>query len=135
MEPNRARLEAGRVSLRLDRPADALGFARQALAREPRNAEALLVAGLASLALETPAEATAFLQQAATIDPPVVDGDRTLTTRLGLPSIPRSLMMASRSVSTKTMSGWTMVVSARMQSIGAKNSLPRHEGRQVGAVP
>jgi tetratricopeptide (TPR) repeat protein len=66
---SRAAIQAGRVSLRLGRPTEALGFGRQVLAREPQSAEALLVAGLASLALKAPAEATAFLQQAAALEP------------------------------------------------------------------
>jgi cytochrome c-type biogenesis protein CcmH/NrfG len=55
--------------LRLDRPSEALAQARQLLARDPRNVDALLVAGRAALALNAPAEAAQFLREAAVIQP------------------------------------------------------------------
>ena len=49
-------LMAAEASLRLGRSGDALAFARTVLAREPQNADALLVAGQAAAALGTPGQ-------------------------------------------------------------------------------
>ncbi len=64
-----AQVQAGRVSLRLDRPSEALALARKIIEREPRNVDALTIAGLASMAQNASAEAATFLQQAAALQP------------------------------------------------------------------
>jgi len=65
---SRAQIQAGRVSLRLERPSEALALARKVIAREPRNVDALTIAGLASMR-QNSAEAVTFLQQAAALEP------------------------------------------------------------------
>jgi len=55
----------------------------------------------------------------------VVEGERISTTRVGGPSIPRELMAGSRRVSRYTRSGWTMLVSLRITSIGEYRIFPR----------
>jgi spermidine synthase len=57
-------LGSAKASFRAGRHPDALAFARQVLAREPRNVEAMLVAGLASTGLHARAQATTFFDQA-----------------------------------------------------------------------
>src|SRR5262249_7201928 len=79
---NQARLEAARLSLRLDRPSAGLALARDLSTRDPRNAEALLVAGRAALALNMPRDAVALLQKAAELKPENEEIKRALSKAL-----------------------------------------------------
>jgi len=60
---------AGHACLNLHRPAEALRFAKRAIAREPINADALFLAGLASRAAGATTDATAFFERARTLQP------------------------------------------------------------------
>jgi spermidine synthase len=62
-------LMAGRISLDLGRPVEALEFGRRSLSVEPRSWEALYLAGLASEKLSARAEALAFLRRAVALRP------------------------------------------------------------------
>jgi tetratricopeptide (TPR) repeat protein len=65
----RSLLGASRVQLGLHRPAESLALAKQVIAREPLNANALFLAGLASRALNATTDAAEFLERAANLDP------------------------------------------------------------------
>ena len=76
---------AGGGHLRLSRFARALHLAREAVKREPRNADALYLAGLAAQRLNLPREAVAFLDRAVAANPDNAEFQAARLRALGLP--------------------------------------------------
>jgi len=86
---------AGHACLNLHRPAEALGLAKQAIAREPINADAFFLAGLASRAAGATTDATAFFERAGTLEPQNAKFRRELERVHGGSESPRQLSIGT----------------------------------------